>query len=445
MTFAGETPLRKVIPTDRVGNVVNYVETSTGSGVYVNPVAVVPAANQATPSPATFDSFSRTATAEPRTTIYIKQVDNTAFREFIDDVQVSGAGTSSVYLNTRSSTVITTSAGIAGRRIFQTKRRHYYEPGKTSFITMSFGSIGTIVAGGRAAVGIFNDNNGLFFENDEGVLKFIVRTDTSGVPGIGASIEQANWNLDTLDGNGPSGVTLVPLAIQLFVVEFPWQGAGSIRFGFVINGQVIFCHREDVSNTLPNLGVFMRTPHLPLRWEIENKGTAATPQTLECICGSAQILGSTQNIGLRRTAIRDTIFTAVLANTYYPLVSVRVSDPDCIANIIAISAINLTNTAFHWLIIRNPTITGGAAAVWTPLTDSGIEYDVTADGVITLDQERVESAGYLSFLPGSPIVAPEISIGVDASGVSDIYTLAVNGLTLANRTFLGNIVLEEKV
>lgn len=71
------------------------------------------------------------------------------------------------------------------------------------------------------------------------------------------TILQDEFNVDTLDGNGPSGMILDPSKLNVYQVNFRWLGAGEIRFAIEnsINGDVIFFHHYHYSNrhTTPHL------------------------------------------------------------------------------------------------------------------------------------------------------------------------------------------------
>lgn len=61
---------------------------------------------------------------------------------------------------------------------------------------------------------------------------------------------QTDFNIDKLDGTGPSGVTLDPSKLNVYQINFRWLGAGEIRFAIEnpINGDMIFFHHIHYSN-----------------------------------------------------------------------------------------------------------------------------------------------------------------------------------------------------
>ena len=80
-------------------------------------------------------------------------------------------------------------------------------------------------------------------------------------------IPQSQWNLDKLDGTGPSGMTLDITKMQMWFIDYSWYGAGTIRYGVRDNkGQVIYCHRITHGNS--QVEAYMRSGNLPARYEV---------------------------------------------------------------------------------------------------------------------------------------------------------------------------------
>jgi hypothetical protein len=79
-------------------------------------------------------------------------------------------------------------------------------------------------------------------------------------------IPQSQWNLDKMDGTGPSGYTLDTSKMQMFYIDYSWYGAGFIRWGLRgTNGQVTYCHK--MLNNNVNTEAYMRSGNLPARYE----------------------------------------------------------------------------------------------------------------------------------------------------------------------------------
>lgn len=90
---------------------------------------------------------------------------------------------------------------------------------------------------------------------------------------------QSDFNVDKLDGTGPSGMVLDLNKIQMGYADYSWYGAGKIRYGFKDqNGEVVWCHEYKHNNRL--VESYFRSGNLPGRYEIENGPSATTAPTL---------------------------------------------------------------------------------------------------------------------------------------------------------------------
>lgn len=79
-------------------------------------------------------------------------------------------------------------------------------------------------------------------------------------------IAQEDFNLDRLDGTGPSGYDLDLTKMQMFYIDYSWYGAGFIRWGMrATNGDVTYCHKMPNNNV--NNEAYMRSGNLPARYE----------------------------------------------------------------------------------------------------------------------------------------------------------------------------------
>jgi hypothetical protein len=84
-------------------------------------------------------------------------------------------------------------------------------------------------------------------------------------------IPQNEWNLDPLNGSGPSGYTIDVTKMQMIGMQWTWYGAGFIDFMLRgPDGNYTFCHRFRNSNV--NSEAYMRTGNQPVRYEVINEG-----------------------------------------------------------------------------------------------------------------------------------------------------------------------------
>jgi hypothetical protein len=88
-------------------------------------------------------------------------------------------------------------------------------------------------------------------------------------------VPQSQFNIDKLDGTGPSGMNLNLSKMQMFYIDYAWYGAGAIRFGVKDElGEVIYVHRMTHANA--KTAAYMRSGNLPARYEASND----TPRTV---------------------------------------------------------------------------------------------------------------------------------------------------------------------
>ena len=84
-------------------------------------------------------------------------------------------------------------------------------------------------------------------------------------------VRQVDWNLDKMDGTGPSGYNFDPAKMQMIGIEYSWYGAGFIDFMVRgADGNFVYGHRMRNSNI--NTEAYMRSGNLPVRYEITNEG-----------------------------------------------------------------------------------------------------------------------------------------------------------------------------
>lgn len=82
-------------------------------------------------------------------------------------------------------------------------------------------------------------------------------------------VPQSKWNLDKVNGTGPSGYNWDYNAMQMIGLEWSWYGAGFIHFMVRgSDGKWVYCHRMKNNNV--NDEAYMRSANLPVRYSIDN-------------------------------------------------------------------------------------------------------------------------------------------------------------------------------
>jgi hypothetical protein len=83
-------------------------------------------------------------------------------------------------------------------------------------------------------------------------------------------IKQRDFNMDKLDGTGPSGYNLDISKMQMIGMQWSWYGAGFIDFMLRgSDGNYVFAHR--IRNSNVNTEAYMRTGNMPVRYEVINE------------------------------------------------------------------------------------------------------------------------------------------------------------------------------
>ncbi len=397
----------------------------------------------ANPTGMAVDAFGRARSSSPLTLFDSSQVyqDN---GKLVNNTSATGG---TVTHNANASLIEYTVDQASGSYVYSESTKVFaYQPGKSLQILKSF-VMATPKANLRQRCGYFTVNNGVFLQVDGTEISFIIRSKSSGSV-VENKVTQANWNLDTLDGNGISGKTLDISKAQILFIDIEWLGVGSVRVGFVIDGQFIHCHTFHHANSVTQ--TYMTTACLPVRCEIENTGATTGSSTLKSICSSVvseggyDIRGKALSVGTPITSP----YTLTTAGTFYPLVSIRLKSTrlDGIVLPKNIHLLGTSNTGtYQYKIIMGAEITAGT---WVPVDNSSVEYNITGTGM----------TGGTTFVTGFTTVsnqaAPVISLDGDVfkyqlernsfTSTPYTFTLAVTGGHNAN-TCVGSIEWEEVI
>lgn len=374
----------------------------------------------------TVDAFGRLRVSEPYTIFDSKN-------RFAADPQFSDstAGGATITFTADEAAVnlnVTTASGDSAVR--QSFRVMPYQPGKGLLVLATF-VMADAEENLRQRVGYFNADNGIFLEQDDTTVSFVIRSSVSGSPSDANAVTQANWNGDKLDGTGPSGITLDLAESQIFWTDMEWLGVGNVRCGFVINGQFIVCHTFQNANL--NNTVYMTTATLPVRYEITTTGTISGAATLKQICSSVISEGGYQQVSQPHVARMSSPLTG-FGTTFVPLISIRLASSGYGAVVLLRGAELLPTSAddFEYVILKNPTLTGTPSWSAVP-SDSTVEFDVSATGYT--GGTIVQQGYFASTNQGSAVVADlfsynwDLQLGVSLTPSSDIFSLGVRVLS----------------
>lgn len=279
----------------------------------------------------------------------------------------------------KSSAVLTVTADDGSSAAIQTYRYAPYERGRSQFTKQTF-VMGAAVANVRRRAGYFDAENGCLIEqNGTTDVAIVKRSNTTGAV-TNTRITQANWNIDTLDGTGPSGVTLDLSNGQIFCTDWQWLGTGRLRAGFDIGGRIIWVHEFLHANETATQP-YTTTATLPLRWEMTNTAASAGA-TMYCVCGDVESEGGLSNpasysFSAANTANVNTSTTRAALLAIRPAVDYPSGGPTNRQTIIPRSVTVISASADVLVdVFYNPTLTGGS---WTRAdASSGVEVNQTA-------------------------------------------------------------------
>ena len=372
------------------------------------------------------DAFGRLRVSEPYT-LFDSQSRYAADNQF--DVATTGTGTTTFLSNEAAVKMEVTGAGV-GSVIRQTFRSFPYQPGKGLLVLATFVMDSSQSLNLTQRVGYFNDQNGVFFQRVDGTYSFVLRSFVTGSVSDARTVTQANWNGDKLDGTGASGYTLDPSKAQILWMDFEWLGVGSVRCGFVINGEYIVCHTFDNANEITS--VYMTTAILPVRYQITTT-TSAVAASMKAICCSVISEGGFEQTSIEHVARRvNATSSSTITTSFYPMASIRLASTALGAVVVPSSFNFLPTTAdnYELALIKNATLTNPS---WTAVpSDANVEYDISATamtgGIIASSSFTTGKSGPTPLASGNSYNW-DLQLGASLAGVSDIYTLAARVVT----------------
>ena len=381
-----------------------------------------------TPSGPAFDAFGRLRVSNPQT-IFDSKLVYDAQPLYWAEAQTGGAA-AGVWSAADARVRLTVAAGQTSVR--QSRRFFTYQPGKSQLVFQTFNLHGA-VADVTKRVGYFDAANGFFLELASTTAVNLVRRSGSSVPTT--TVPQASWNLDPLNGSGPSGIALDFTDTQILVLDFEWLGVGSARVGFVINGQIIYAHRFDCANISP--AVYMSTPNLPIRYEIDATGGGAG--FIDCICSSVSSEGGLQGTGAAFGYALPARVTGIGNGVSHTMFSIRHSAAYPRVTIIptSIGPLADSNGTSKWELIYGGTIVG---ATWAAATRGYCDLDTA--GVHTAGTGTVITAGVFSnSTPPATLDLRDttLTLGADVAGVSDTISLVVTNTSGGNANYQASV------
>lgn len=330
----------------------------------------------------------------------------------------------------------------------ETYRRFGYQPGKSQ-LTFFTGVVESEIDVIKR-IGLFqslsgNDYTdqlqGIYFQayktvgmSDDQSYAWVINNDSNLVPS--QSAVQANWNLDKMDGTGPSKIILDFSKSQIFVMDFEWLGVGRVRCGFVIDGSVYYCHQFLNANNIN--GTYLRIPNNPLRAEIRSVG--AMVGSMKTICASIMSEGGEDPSFVTRSVSTSAMMN-VGVNNRRAILGVRLDPTKTVASnkIIDISSVCDTGNAsstgpYKVELIFRPTPISGVN--WTSVNNSSsLQYANAPTSGFVINSGTINIAEFASNNSSIDLNKQQydktLQLGRDLDGNPDEVWLVVTPLVAA--------------
>lgn len=365
------------------------------------------------------DAFNRMRISAPASIFDSKQIYDK--QPLYWDELLTGS-TSTHYPNLACTRLLLPANTAGTSAIRQTKEYFNYQPGRSQLIQIT-GKMG-LTSNVTYRVGLFDANNGLFFEQANGTKYVVARGYMTG-SAVDTRIAQSDWNIDKLDGTGESGITLDWTKVQFWVIDFQWLGVGRVRFGMVVNGLLYYCHQRVISNI--GESVYMSTPSLPLRYEVAATSGGPTVESgFDCICAALFSEGGQDPRGLS-SSIGMVASRQAASGTRSPMIAVRLKAANIRAHAIIENVEILTGTnQIFWELILNPTLTSPS---WVSAgANSILEYDVSgtsgAGGFVIRSGYAANQVASIS-----ETINSSLKLVANIAGTSDIILLTARGVS----------------
>ena len=240
--------------------------------------------------------------------------------------------------------------------VLQTKESYRYQPGRVSGFT--FGSRADVVAssaGTKVEWGVHNKTDSYVFRLTGGNLSIVRRSTLplsnkflidENLVGRQATIEnekdeitglikptyyelelnQTSWNVDPLNGNGPSGYQVNPKNVTMWKIEFSWYGAVGAKFYAYIpvgNGEArwVLLHTLVIENKL--MTACLEDPFFRMKYSftLRNRENSEKQQFVYKYGSSVYIDGGDD--GTKKQFSYSGDKKNAINNTYVPLLAIK--------------------------------------------------------------------------------------------------------------------------
>src|SRR3990167_396750 len=232
-------------------------------------------------------------------------------------------------------------------------------------------------------VGLIDDDDGWAIGYNGTAFSVFWKRGGSNVSGY--PLASSSFNLDALDGNGPSRITLDPTKLNIYKISFGWLGASPIVFEILKNDGIWFpFHIIKFQNTEADATTYSSI--LPIRARVDSSGVTGGNVILKTpswCCGTIGGYNAQHrsfqyypgDITTTGGAADNSYLWTVRNNSKFPIGGAINNKID--ANLNYFSGSNKSATSATFRLVKN--ITFGTSPTYASIdgTNSCIEYDTT--------------------------------------------------------------------
>jgi hypothetical protein len=380
-----------------------------------------------------YDAFARLRVSNPYTLFQVSHNSDKQHHYVCEKLTTNGTSTH----NTDDSSVDLVVTADSGSQVIRQSRMYVtYQPGK-SLLFMGTGVLNSNSNDTACVtrIGLFDDQNGVYFKHVNGVLSVVLRSYVTGSM-VETTYNSSAWNRDKMDGTGKSGISLDATLAQIFLIDLEWLGVGRVRCGVVVGGKIHYVHQ--IINANSRSTTYMTRASLPSRYQIDG-GTSGVG-TLKMICSTVISEGGYDVLGMPFSAgLHDGEGISLASGDpakIQPLISIRLKSGFnhvlCKlygTNILITTGGNIVYLLYHFLSPASVPLSDGS---WISSNDeSAIEYNIsTAVTTLTTTNGMIMHQGYVSNNADYDLSSYDRTVNItsDIDGTSDIIVFAAQNL-----------------
>lgn len=362
---------------------------------------------------ANLDAFSRLRVSNPLI-LHNSQLTYDLAPIILEQI-TNGSGATVTYDSTNRYGLMTfSSTPTGGKSYMQSYEYLPYQPGRSQLIFVTFNMLAG-VADVLKFAGYSDGVNGVEFQLSGTTKQFVIY---SGTGSGNLTVTQSSWNLDKLDGTGPSGITLDISKVQILIIDIQALYAGRVRIGFDIHGTIIYAHEFLHANNIAP--PYIQSANLPVRCGMTCTATVST--TMYFLCSAVISEGGSEDINVYGYTFQQDSGIIAVGTGGTHMLSLRpkttfngITNRTRVA-FIDVEIYNAGNQPVQWQLCVGQAITGTTTYNAVNTTYSSTEYNVL--GTLSGSPAIVIDGGYVASSGGAK--------GVTNTAVISRYPITLN-------------------